>query len=251
MRQSLLAMLLFLLFVAILPCASTQQLHSNPKWPTSAEFLSVNQAVKVACELYPNVKQPLVWALIWEESKYDPLALGRKGEVGLGQLTPATAMKLGVEDRTNITESIRASVRHLSHLLAKYGNNTQLALSAYNSGEGAVSRCHCITAESQGYVNRVGQSSFFVERIAEYVQNTSVPSTTQDPRVSLQERQLVNVKATERSLPLIPAGLFILAFIIGITPGFRTHAILGSTRLTSWAVAAVEGFRGQTELEGH
>jgi soluble lytic murein transglycosylase-like protein len=70
---------------------STQRLHRNPEWPTDDEFLSVNQAVEVACGLYPKVEQSLAWALIWEESKYDPLALGRRGEVGLGQLTPATA----------------------------------------------------------------------------------------------------------------------------------------------------------------
>src|SRR5258707_6187346 len=110
------------------PSMSTEGLHAKPQWPTDDEFLSVNHAVELACGRYPNVEQSLVWALIWEESKYDPLALGRKGEVGLGQLTPATATTLGVHDRTNITENVQASVRHLSHLLTKYGNNTRLVL---------------------------------------------------------------------------------------------------------------------------
>src|SRR6478752_3741309 len=107
--------LLFLLALSVRPSMSTDALHSNPQWPTDDEFLSVNQVVEVACGRYPNVEQSLVWALIWEESKYDPLALGRKGEVGLGQLARRTATTLGVQDRTNITQSVQASVRYLSY----------------------------------------------------------------------------------------------------------------------------------------
>ena len=87
MLRSSLEMLFFLLFLSIRLSMSAEGLHPNPQWPTDDEFLSVNHAVEVACGLYPNVEEPLVWALIWDESKYDRLALGRKGEVGLGQLT--------------------------------------------------------------------------------------------------------------------------------------------------------------------
>ena len=177
MLRSSVRVLFFVLFLSILPSTSTKGLDRYPRWPTNDEFLSVNQAVEVACGLYPNVDQSLVWALIWEESKYDPLALGRKGEVGLGQLAPATATTLGVHDRTNITENVQASVRHLSNLLTKYRNNTRLALSAYNSGEPAVDRCRCIPVESRAYVDRIEQSRFFAKRIAEYLHNTLAPST--------------------------------------------------------------------------
>src|SRR5580765_4380334 len=168
MLRSCVVVWFFLLFLSIRPSMSTERLHSNPKWPTDHEFLSVNQAIEVACSHYPNVEQSLVWALIWEESKYDPLALGRKGEVGLGQLKPATASTLGVQDRTNVTENVQASVRHLSNLLKKYGNNTRLVLSAYNSGERTVDRCRCVPAGSRAYVNRIEQSRFFAKRIVEY-----------------------------------------------------------------------------------
>ena len=77
--------------------------------------------------------EQLVWALVWEESKYDPFAVGSRGEVGLGQLMPATATALGVRDRTDIKESIEASVRHMAYLLKKYRSNARLALAAYNA----------------------------------------------------------------------------------------------------------------------
>jgi hypothetical protein len=226
MLRSSVGVLFFLLFLYIPSSMSTEGLHSNPRWPSDDEFLSVNQAVEAACGLYPNVEESLVWALIWEESKYDPLALGRKGEVGLGQLTPATATTLGVQDRTNITQNVQASVRQLSHLLTKYRNNTQLALSAYNSGEPAVDRCDCVPVESRAYVNRIEQSRFFAKLIVEYLHNTLAASTTQDGRVSQLEKELAALKASERFLlPTLTGGLFTLALTLRTTPGFRAAAI--------------------------
>jgi Transglycosylase SLT domain len=206
--------LFFLLFLSIRPSMSTEGLHANPQWPTDDEFLSVNQAVEVACVQYPNVEQSLVWALIWEESKYDPLALGRKGEVGLGQLTRATATTLGVQDRTNITESVQASVRHLSHLFTKYGTNTRLVLSAYNSGEAGVDRCRCIPPKSRAYVNRIEQSRFFAQRIVAYLHKALAPSAVQDPGVLRLEKQSAEPTASERFLLPILAGLITLALAL-------------------------------------
>ena len=231
--------LFFFLFLSVRPSMSTEGLRANPQWPTDNEFLSVNQAVEVACGQYPNVEQSLVWALIWEESKYDSLALGRKGEVGLGQLTRATATTLGVQDRTNITESVQGSVRHLSHLLTKYGNNTRLVLSAYNSGEAAVDRCRCIPAKSRAYVNRIEQSRFFAKRIVEYLHHTLAPSTIQDPRVSQLEKQLAELKASERFLLPILAGLITFALTVRTAPGFRAAAIAAIAAIAIWALFAV------------
>lgn len=234
MLRSSVRVLFFVLFLSILPSTSTKGLDRYPRWPTNDEFLSVNQAVEVACGLYPNVDQALVWALIWEESKYDPLALGRKGEVGLGQLAPATATTLGVHDRTNITENVQASVRHLSNLLTKYRNNTRLALSAYNAGEPAVDRCRCIPVESRAYVDRIEQSRFFAKRIAEYLHNTLAPSTMQDARVLEPQQQLVQRKASYRFLLPTIAGLLILALTARTTRGFRAGNIATVAMLHSW-----------------
>jgi len=233
----------FLVCLSILSSIATEGLHRNPHWPTDNEFFSVNQAVEVACRFYPNVEQSLVWALIWEESKYDPLALGRKGEVGLGQLRPATATAFGVQDRTNITENVQALVRHLSHLLTKYRNNIRLVLSAYNSGEPAVDRCHCVPSESRAYVNRIEQSRFFAKHIVEYLYNTLALSTTQNVPVSQPENQLVQLKTSESLLLPILLALFTLAVMVRTAPGSRAVGIAALGILHSWRVLLRRAFR--------
>ena len=243
MLQSSGRVLFFLLCLSILSSMGTEGLHRNPQWPTDDEFLSVNQAVEVACGLYPNVEPSLVWALIWEESKYDPLALGPKGEVGLGQLKPATATAFGVQDRTNITENVQASVRHLSHLLTKYRNNIRLVLSAYNSGEPAVDRCHCIPSESRAYVDRVEQSRFFAKRIVEYLYSTIAPSTTQGVPVSQPENQLVQLKTSDRSLLPILAVLLILALTVLAAPVPSAAGVAALGIFRSWQLLLRKAFR--------
>jgi soluble lytic murein transglycosylase-like protein len=61
-----------------------------------------------------------------------------KGARGLMQLMPATAAKLGVRNAFDGRENIEGGVRHLRHLVDRYGGN--LALAAYNVGADAVAR---------------------------------------------------------------------------------------------------------------
>jgi soluble lytic murein transglycosylase-like protein len=56
------------------------------------------------------------------------------------QLTPATARRYGVSDPFDPEQNIAAGVHYLRDLLARYGNNLELALAAYNAGEEAVER---------------------------------------------------------------------------------------------------------------
>ena len=154
----------------------------------------MNRAIQAACQRYTNVDETLVWALMWEESKYDPLALGSKGEVGLGQLMSRTAEALGVRDRTDVNESVTASVKHLSYLLTKYKNNTRLALGAYNAGEPAVNRCKCVPAASRPYVSRIDQNRFFARRIVEYVQQAILPVATHVAQAKQLEERVATLQ---------------------------------------------------------
>ena len=54
------------------------------------------------------------------------------------QLMPATADQLGVTDPFDARQSIDSGARLLKQLLARYGNNVELALSAYNAGAARV-----------------------------------------------------------------------------------------------------------------
>jgi len=99
----------------------------------------------------------LVDALVRVESGYNPRAISRKGAMGLMQLMPETASRLGVADPFDPEQNIRGGVREFSRLVDRYRGNLQLALAAYNAGEGAVSRYRGIPPyyETRNYVSRI------------------------------------------------------------------------------------------------
>lgn len=101
----------------------------------------------------------LVQAVIEVESNYDPFAVSPKGAQGLMQLMPGTARDLAVRNSFNPLENIEAGVRHLKHLLARFGGNIDNAVAAYNAGAGAVERHGGVPPyrETADYVAKVGR----------------------------------------------------------------------------------------------
>jgi membrane-bound lytic murein transglycosylase B len=97
----------------------------------------------------------LVQALIQVESNYKPRAKSHKGAMGLMQLMPATAREYRVRNAYDPKANIDAGVRKLKALIDKWG--VDLALAAYNAGEGAVMRFNGIPPyrETQNYVSRI------------------------------------------------------------------------------------------------
>lgn len=87
-----------------------------------------------------QLDEALLHAVIRVESGYNPNAVSSKGAIGLMQLTPDTAKRYGVINAKDPTENIQGGARYLKDLLAKFGNNLELTLAAYNAGEGAVAR---------------------------------------------------------------------------------------------------------------
>jgi len=104
-----------------------------------------------------GVDPKLVDALVRVESAYDPNAVSRRGAIGLMQLMPATAKRLGVDDPFDPETNIRGGVREFSRLLDQYSGNLQFALAAYNAGEGAVARYRGVPpyTETRNYVSRI------------------------------------------------------------------------------------------------
>jgi soluble lytic murein transglycosylase-like protein len=87
-----------------------------------------------------GLEPALLHAIIQVESAYNPKAVSPKGAVGLMQLMPATAKRLGVKDRTDAASNVDGGARYLRYLLELFNNNMELALAAYNAGENAVIR---------------------------------------------------------------------------------------------------------------
>jgi hypothetical protein len=96
-----------------------------------------------------RIDYELLQALIATESGFDASAVSPRGAVGLMQVMPATAERYGVtadakapvgkqlfDARTNI----RTGSRYLRYLIDLFPGRLDLALAAYNAGEGAVQR---------------------------------------------------------------------------------------------------------------
>ena len=112
-----------------------------------------------------GVRADLVRAVIQAESAFNPRAVSPKGALGLMQLMPATAKELGVRDPFDPAQNIRAGVAYLKHLLARYSNNEEMALAAYNAGPEAVRKYGAVPPyrETRSYIARI-QSTGEVRR---------------------------------------------------------------------------------------
>jgi soluble lytic murein transglycosylase-like protein len=96
-----------------------------------------------------NVDYELLKALIATESGFDSAAVSPKGAVGLMQIMPGTAERYGVKSDaivpvgkklTDPRTNIRTGTRYLRYLIDLFPGRLDLALAAYNAGEGAVQR---------------------------------------------------------------------------------------------------------------
>lgn len=97
----------------------------------------------------------LVRALIQVESNYQPRAKSSKGAMGLMQLMPQTAREYKVRNPYDPKANVEAGIKKLKSLIDRWG--VELALAAYNAGEGAVQRFNGIPPyrETRNYVTRI------------------------------------------------------------------------------------------------
>ncbi len=114
----------------------------------SPNFKAVKHHMRESAQIY-NLDFELLQALIATESGFDANAVSPKGAVGLMQLMPPTAQRYGVsgdaktpieKKLTDPKTNIRAGSRYLRDLINLFPGKLELALAAYNAGEGAVQR---------------------------------------------------------------------------------------------------------------
>jgi len=124
--------------------------------PRQGADKSVDEIIDGAAEKHA-VDPHLVRAIVKVESNFNPGAISRKGAMGLMQLIPQTARRLGVSDIFDPQENVDAGVRYLKYLLELYNGNLRLSLAAYNAGEKAVDRHSGIPPypETRQYVNKI------------------------------------------------------------------------------------------------
>ena len=113
-------------------------------------------AVLIKSQRY-SVDPRLVFALLAQESGFNPHAVSPMGARGLGQLMPGTAANMGIGDSYDISENIEGTIRYLANQLALFGGNVSFALAAYNAGPGNVRRYGGVPPfhETRNYVRRI------------------------------------------------------------------------------------------------
>ena len=106
-----------------------------------------------------DVDAALVSAVIKAESDYNPRIVSHKGARGLMQLMPATAKRFGVTDSFDPVANIYAGTRYLRWLLKTFDGNADLAVAAYNAGEGNVWKYDGVPPfrETVTYINRIAR----------------------------------------------------------------------------------------------
>jgi soluble lytic murein transglycosylase len=166
------ALLLLGLFGGVIALERTM-----PSWYARYRYPLHYAAIVRAHARNYHLDPALLAAVIYTESKFDASSRSSKGAVGLMQLLPGTAE--GIAERTGGTQfvvsdlqnpeiNIRYGAWYLEHLEQRYQgrpNSTDLALAAYNAGEGEVDRwiaetppggqVHIGFAETRAYVARV------------------------------------------------------------------------------------------------
>lgn len=89
------------------------------------------------------------------ESEFVPTKKGASGAVGLYQLMPDTARRLGVNPYI-VSENIKGGILYYQMMYKKFGS-TDLALAAYNAGPGNVSRYKGVPPfrETKAFINKI------------------------------------------------------------------------------------------------
>lgn len=93
--------------------------------------------------------------VIWQESRFNALAVSRKGAEGIAQFMPQTADWHGLMDPFDPIEALRHSAGYLRELRDRFGN-LGLAAAGYNAGPGRVREwlagMRTLPSETRNYV---------------------------------------------------------------------------------------------------
>jgi Transglycosylase SLT domain len=166
-----------------------------------------------------SIDYELLQALIATESGFDARAVSPKGALGLMQLMPATAQRYGVQaDKRGSLEkklfdphiNIATGSRYLRDLIEMFPGDLELALAAYNAGEGAVQRAGNRIPnyrETQNYVKTVLQLYAYLKPTAVAGRGGKAPGRVRmelaPPRGGAIGRG--NLPPDSRDLPVLPS----------------------------------------------
>ena len=143
----------------------------TPAGSSAPRPVSLNASQRRVLELAPRVAAVartydidplLLHAIAHVESRHNTQARSAAGALGVLQVMPATARRFGVGDAAvelyDPAVNLEVGAAYLKSLQARFGNDLELVLAAYNAGEGAVERHDRSVppyAETRAYVRQV------------------------------------------------------------------------------------------------
>lgn len=158
-----------------------------------AEHKPPANLVKLIRKLAPKygLDPELVMAVVAIESGFKPDAVSPRDAQGLMQLTAETADRFGVADRFDPTANLHGGMRFLRQLLTAFDGDVELAMAAYNAGEGAVRR--------HGGVPPYAETQEYVVKVRRYYPRDRHPITPKDPSQRTLVAKSKSVTPTDRS----------------------------------------------------
>jgi soluble lytic murein transglycosylase len=122
--------------------------NPHTRWAWDCAFPSPYAGVVHEAELSEKLPPGLLWAVMRQESGFDPDAVSPARAVGLMQLLPETARPIAAElalahDDARLTSppyAIRVAARLLHKLIDQFHGDIPLAIAAYNGGAESVER---------------------------------------------------------------------------------------------------------------
>ncbi len=117
------------------------------------------QFMKLARKIFAEEGVPLDITWLGQvESAWKVRAVSWASASGLWQFVPATGRRFGlrqnayIDERNSIEQATRASAKYLKWLAERYNGNWELAMAAYNTGEGNIDRA----------ISRAGSNNFWM-----------------------------------------------------------------------------------------
>src|SRR5215216_5246836 len=135
------------------PAATTK----NADWTSGTP--AIDQLIRTNASRF-GIDPYLVFLVIEKESRFHTRAVSPKGAMGLMQLMPGTARRLGVRKPFDAAENIRGGTQYMKELMDLFGGKVDLVLASYNAGEGAVlkyGRNIPPYRETRDYVKTIGK----------------------------------------------------------------------------------------------
>ena len=220
-------------------------IHSYSNWGASEASVlpsysrnknAFDQLIRQAAQ-HHGVSEGLVKAIMHTESGFNSNAKSPVGAQGLMQLMPATARRFNVSNSYDPQQNIYGGAKYLSWLMKRFNGNTNLALAAYNAGEGNVDKYGDVPPfrETRDYVKRV--TSRYQNLYASGLGTPLSESNSNTPSGQVLAQSANYSTNTNNSTESVPMAKQYSRQIITLSDGTFTDAPMG-TYTTSNATAS-------------